>query len=86
MKPFYIGVGILIFLGIPQETSGQDHKWGIGLILGPTSGISSKFWLTEKKAIDLALTWGQRYGTWHGRYDQVGYTDSRSVKGMRLSD
>ena len=75
MKNFCIGAAILIFLGIPGEISAQDHKWGIGLILGPTSGISSKFWLTENKAIDLALTWGQRYGTRYGGYDGVGYTN-----------
>ena len=35
----------------------QDKGFGIGIIVGEPTGISGKYWLSEKNAVDGGLAW-----------------------------
>lgn len=39
----------------PQPGAARD--FGLGVIIGDPTGISGKYWLTEKRAVDMALAW-----------------------------
>jgi hypothetical protein len=45
---------IIIFSGYLFS---QDKKIGAGIILGEPTGLSFKYWLTEKTALDAGLAW-----------------------------
>jgi hypothetical protein len=35
----------------------QADGFGVGIILGEPTGLSGKYWLTEKTAVDAAVAW-----------------------------
>lgn len=51
----------------PETASAQndDGRVGIGLMIGEPTGISFKYWTSERNAIDAGLAWSL------GRYDAV---------------
>jgi hypothetical protein len=54
-KSFFIIISfIIIFSGYSFS---QDKKIGAGIILGEPTGLSFKYWLTEKTALDAGLAW-----------------------------
>ena len=52
---------ILVIIGLVFILSGsffsQSKKIGAGVILGEPTGISLKYWLTEKTALDAGFAW-----------------------------
>lgn len=62
--------GIILFLGtIPL--SAQDTGLGIGFVLGEPTGLSAKFWTTQKNALDFGLgyAWGGDRFNYKGEYN-----------------
>jgi hypothetical protein len=58
MKPNLILISLLYLLISFSQLYSQTNKFGLGIILGEPTGISGKYWLEEKKAIDFALGYG----------------------------
>ncbi len=54
---------IFSMISFPNILRAQSAGVGIGLIVGDPTGISAKFWTSEKNAIDLAVGWSNN-GTW----------------------
>ncbi len=49
----------------------QDKGFGLGIILGEPTGLSAKYWLTKKNAIDGGIAWsfkGSGFLHVHGDY------------------
>ena len=54
-KSIFIIIGFLVlFSGLNYS---QDKKIGAGIIVGEPTGLSFKYWLTEKTAVDAGLAW-----------------------------
>ncbi|MBP9128267.1 MAG: hypothetical protein KBG07_05800 [Elusimicrobia bacterium] len=51
---------VLGIAGIGRTASpqpGEARDFGVGVILGDPTGLSAKYWLTHKRAVDMALAW-----------------------------
>lgn len=48
---------ILIFLFLSINNYGQDHGFGIGVIIGEPTGISAKHWLNDINALDFGMAY-----------------------------
>lgn len=51
---------MLVFLIISLTTSksfSQERKFGLGIILGEPTGISGKYWLSDKHALDFGIAY-----------------------------
>lgn len=49
---------LYIILGLfSLNVCAQDSGFGIGIIIGEPTGLSGKYWLSEKSAIDGGLAW-----------------------------
>lgn len=48
---------LLIVLLACAVAKAQDRSFGLGVILGEPTGISGKYWIDGKKAIDGAVAW-----------------------------
>ncbi len=58
--PFMRTLTLISFLTLFMPSSilqAQMDGWGVGLILGEPTGISTKIWLDDQSAIDGALAW-----------------------------
>jgi hypothetical protein len=54
-KSVLLFTGMLFLLSRPSIAAGD---FGIGLVLGEPTGISAKYWLSQKsRALDFALAW-----------------------------
>jgi len=54
-KSIFIIIGFLVlFSGLNYS---QSKKIGAGIIVGEPTGLSFKYWLTEKTAFDAGLAW-----------------------------
>lgn len=65
-------LSILVFFTMP--VLGQDHGFGIGLILGEPTGLSAKLWTSKTNAFDFGLgvaVGGDRL-TYKGNYNGDG--------------
>src|SRR5438128_9345828 len=72
MKKLIVATTLLALLGstsraaeesmkaVSRADEALDHRFGAGLILGEPIGVSLKYWLSEKTAIDGALAWSFR--------------------------
>ena len=55
---FEITVIVFAFLVVSANAFAQEQdKFGLGLIVGEPTGLSLKYWLDEKHAVDGALAW-----------------------------
>lgn len=52
----YAITAILLFL-FSAGAFAQDHKFGLGVILGEPTGLSAKLWVSELTAFDFGLGW-----------------------------
>jgi hypothetical protein len=55
-------------------TSGQERKFGIGVIFGEPTGLSAKLWTAHSNALVLGLGWsvqGYRFNGFDSDYDKV---------------
>ncbi|MCH8549106.1 MAG: hypothetical protein LAT80_09520 [Balneolaceae bacterium] len=62
MKLFYttlLAISIGLLTGLYSTADAQDRYSGteLGIILGEPTGISAKFWQSDRTAIDAALAW-----------------------------
>jgi hypothetical protein len=48
---------LLFITGISIQSIGQDHGFGLGIIVGEPTGLSAKVWTTEYTALDAAMAW-----------------------------
>jgi hypothetical protein len=49
---------VLLISGIfAMNVFAQGDGFGVGIILGEPTGLSAKFWLTDKTAVDGAIAW-----------------------------
>src|SRR5690606_14182486 len=55
---------LLLFLLASLLTKAQSSGFGAGIILGEPTGISVKGWIAEDRAIDGALAWSLRGGSY----------------------
>ena len=54
-KSFFIIICFIVILS--SSSFSQDKKMGAGIILGEPTGVSLKYWLTEKTALDAGFAW-----------------------------
>lgn len=57
MRKLILASAILVLFVIPFSASAQTKKVGVGIILGQPTGLSAKFWMNQKSAIDVAAAW-----------------------------
>jgi len=60
---------LILVLSIPGQA--QQKKFGLGIILGEPTGVSAKYWTSNKSAFDLAASWsfvGENSFHLHGDY------------------
>ncbi len=58
MKKQYLFLFLLSMILVASTISlAQDKGFGLGVILGEPTGLSGKYWLNEKTAIDGAVAW-----------------------------
>jgi hypothetical protein len=61
----------LLFL-VTGQTSAQERKFGLGVIIGEPSGLSAKLWTSPSTAFDFGLGWsvgGDRISRYDGSYN-----------------
>jgi hypothetical protein len=71
MKSLYGVVAALCLLVAVQESTAQERRFGLGVILGEPTGISAKLWTSHDNAFDFGLGWslgGDRIGKYDGDY------------------
>jgi len=69
MNKFYlILVALCMLLLTVQESSGQDRKFGLGVMLGEPTGLSAKLWTSNNNALAFGLGWS----AYHHRHDNRG--------------
>ncbi|MEZ5072657.1 MAG: hypothetical protein R2751_17290 [Bacteroidales bacterium] len=76
-------LALVLMLGM--HVKAQNSGLGLGLILGEPTGLSAKFWTTEKTAVDAAAAWslvGSGYLRVHA--DMVVHNYSIDVSKGRL--
>ncbi|NQV51442.1 MAG: hypothetical protein HQ507_13165 [Candidatus Marinimicrobia bacterium] len=57
MKYFnYLVLALFLLVGV-SESSAQQRKFGLGVIIGEPTGLSMKLWTSPSKAIDAGLGW-----------------------------
>ena len=54
-KSIFIIIGFLVLFSSLNYS--QDKEIGAGIIVGEPTGLSFKYWLTEKTALDAGLAW-----------------------------
>ncbi len=62
---------LVLACGFAANTFSQDKGFGLGVILGEPTGVSAKYWLNAKNAIDGGLAWsfkGSGFLHVHGDY------------------
>lgn len=65
MKGRIVVAALFVLLAAPH-VKGQDHGFGIGVILGEPTGISAKGWTSLRNAIDVGAAWSFRHrGSFH---------------------
>lgn len=57
MRKLICALAVVIFSIVPFSVSAQAKNVGIGIILGQPTGLSAKFWMSRKSAIDVAAAW-----------------------------
>ncbi|MBI9071269.1 MAG: hypothetical protein JEY94_06705 [Melioribacteraceae bacterium] len=55
MKKFLLTVILVVFTFLNFETFAQDQGFGLGIMIGKPTAISSKYWLSENTAADFGL-------------------------------
>ena len=45
------------------QAKAQDRGFGLGVILGEPTGLSGKYWLDDRSAVDGALAWSFYHGS-----------------------
>jgi len=69
---YYLAIALCLFLTV-QTSFAQERKFGLGIILGEPTGVSSKLWISGNTAFDFGLGWsvgGDRIGNkYEGNYD-----------------
>ena len=68
---FHTGFVILIIFTL-QNVQAQNKKFGLGIIIGEPTGVSSKLWTSSTNAFDFGIGWsigGDRVGKYDGYYD-----------------
>lgn len=58
-----------------QKSFSQQHKFGLGIIVGEPTGLSAKLWTSQTTAFDFGLGWsigGDRIGNYDGYYNGGG--------------
>jgi hypothetical protein len=48
---------VLLLSAINNNISAQNHRFGLGIIIGEPTGLSGKLWTGNHTAIDGALAW-----------------------------
>ena len=55
-----------------SNAMGQDHNFGLGVIIGEPTGISGKYWSGQTTAIDGAIAWSLgKHGRLHLHADYL---------------
>ena len=68
----YAAIALGLFLAV-QGSFGQDHGFGLGVIIGEPTGISAKLWTSPANAFAFGLGWsvrGDGIGKHGGEYDR----------------
>jgi hypothetical protein len=68
---YFAGFALCLFL-VLHGSNAQEHKFGLGLIVGEPTGISAKLWTSHTTAFDFGLGWsvgGDRIGKYDGSYN-----------------
>lgn len=77
MKLFII-VSLIVFLFLPLSfTQAQSKKFGLGVIFGEPTGLSSKLWLSNSNALAFGIGWsvqGYRFNGFDSEYDRTSRT------------
>ncbi len=55
IKLFALVAIIVTFWSV--QTQAQDRGFGLGVVLGEPTGLSGKYWLDDRSAVDGALAW-----------------------------
>jgi len=73
----FIGLIIFVVVYFPVVSFAQEEgKFSIGAILGGPTGISAKFWISERNAIDGAASWTSN-GSSHFHFDYLWHDFNR---------
>lgn len=60
---FHIVVFSVVLILCSAGASAQNKGFGVGVILGEPTGLSGKYWLSNRTAIDGALAWSFVHGS-----------------------
>lgn len=52
----YLVIAVFLLIGA-SETSAQQPRFGLGVVIGEPTGISMKWWRSSTRAIDAGLGW-----------------------------
>ncbi len=53
---------LLLTLVFAAHASAQNRGFGLGIMIGEPTGITGKYWVSERNAIDGGLAWSFRRG------------------------
>jgi hypothetical protein len=56
-KNILFSIVMVMIMILAKPILAQDHGFGIGFILGEPTGLSAKFWTSQKNAFDFGLGW-----------------------------
>jgi hypothetical protein len=64
----------------------QDRGFGLGVILGEPTGLSGKYWLSERNAVDAGMAWSFRaQGFFHIHADYLWHFPLHTQSAERFS-
>lgn len=64
-------LGALLFVMMRNQGAAQDQGFGLGVIFGEPTGLSGKYWISQRNAVDGGLAWSFKkngYLHLHGDY------------------
>ncbi len=64
MKYFrLLALVFVVMTWLSVQSHAQDRGFGLGIVLGEPTGLSGKYWLNDRTAIDGALAWSFYHGS-----------------------
>lgn len=57
MRKAFLLFTLFFYCGIYTNVSGQERGFGAGIMLGEPTGLSAKYWLDDKNALDFGLAY-----------------------------
>lgn len=76
----------IVALALQANARAQDRGFGLGVILGEPTGLSGKYWVSGRNAIDVGMAWSFRHeGFFHVHADYLWHFPLQTQSAERFN-